>query len=103
MPDTTDVAELQQPGAMELLRTPDPARLAYTGPDGYPRVVPVGFLWNGTGIVVCTATSAPKVAALSKQPHVALTIDSIGPPAKELLLRGTASVEIVDGVAPEYL
>jgi hypothetical protein len=27
----------------------------------------------------------------------------MGPPARELLLRGTASIEIVDGVAPEYL
>jgi hypothetical protein len=103
MPDTTDVADLQQPGALELLHSPDPARLAYTGPDGYPRVIPIGFLWNGTAVVVCTAPTAPKVAALAKLPHVALTIDNIGPPAKELLLRGTASVEIVDGVAAEYL
>jgi len=27
----------------------------------------------------------------------------MGPPAKELLLRGTASIEIVDGVPAEYL
>src|SRR5437667_11302090 len=103
MPDTTGVQDLQQPGAVELLHSPDPARLAYTGRDGHPRVIPVGFLWTGTAIVVCTAPTAPKVAALAKQPHVALTIDTIGPPAKELLLRGTASIEIVDGVAPEYL
>jgi hypothetical protein len=103
MPATTAVEDLHQPGAVELLHSPDPARLAYTGPDGYPRVIPVGFLWNGTAIVVCTAPTAPKVAALAKQPHVALTIDKIGPPAKELLLRGTATIEIVDGVAPEYL
>ena len=103
MPDTTAVEDLQQPGALELLRSPDPARLTYTGPDGYPRVIPVGFLWNGTAVVVCTAATAPKVAALAKQPYVALTIDTMGPPAKELLLRGTASIQIVDGVAPEYL
>src|ERR1700704_5078388 len=103
MPDTTGVEDLQQPGALELLRSPDPARLAYTGPDGYPRVIPIGFLWNGTAVVVCTAPTAPKVAALAKQPHVALTIDTMGPPAKELLLRGTARIEIVDGVPPEYI
>ena len=103
MPDTPAVEELQQPGALDLLHSPDPARLAYTGPDGYPRVIPIGFLWNGTAVVVCTAPTAPKVAALAQQPHVALTIDSMGPPAKELLLRGTASIEIVDGVAAEYL
>ena len=105
MPDTTGVEDLQQPGALELLRSPDPARLAYTGPDGYSRVIPIGFLWNGTAaVVVCTAPTAPKVAAaLAKQPHVALTIDTMGPPVRELLLRGTATIEIVDGVAPEYL
>ena len=100
MPVTTSVEDLQRPGALELLHSPDPARLAYTGPDGYPRVIPIGFLWNGTAVVVCTAPTAPKVAALAKQPHVALTIDIMGPPAKELLLRGTASIEIVDGVGP---
>ena len=103
MPGTTASQDLQEPGALELLHSPDPARLAYTGPDGYPRVIPIGFLWNGTAVVVCTAPTAPKVAALAKQPHVALTIDTMGPPARELLLRGTASIEIVDGVAPEYL
>jgi hypothetical protein len=103
MPGTTAIEDLQEPGALELLNSPDPARLAYTGPDGYPRVIPVGFLWNGTGVVVCTASSAPKVIALAKQPHVALTIDTMGPPARELLLRGTATIEIVEGVAPEYL
>jgi Pyridoxamine 5'-phosphate oxidase len=103
MPDTTAVVDLQQPGALKLLHAPDPARLAYTGPDGYPRVIPIEFLWNGTAVVVCTVPTAPKVAALEKHPHVALTIDTMGPPAKELLLRGTASIEIVDGVPPEYL
>ena len=103
MPGTPATADLRLPGALELLHTPDPARLAYTGSDGYPRVIPVGFLWNGTAVVVCTASTAPKATALAKQPHVALTIDTMGPPVRELLLRGSASVEIVDGVAPEYL
>ena len=58
---------------------------------------------NGTAIVVCTAVTAPKVKALRERPNVALTIDTIGPPAKALLVRGLAHVEIVDGVAPEYL
>ena len=103
MPDTTAAADLGEAGALELLHSPEPARLAYIGPDGYPRVIPIGFLWNGTAVVVCTAPGAPKVAALAKQPHVALTIDTMGPPTRQLLLRGTAKIEIVDGVAPEYL
>jgi hypothetical protein len=102
---STDVEQLGDPGARALLSSPQPMRLAYAGNDGFPRVVPVGFLWKRETIYVCTATSAPKVAALRERPHVAGVIDegiSSGD-AKQLLIRGTAEVEIVDGVAPEYL
>jgi hypothetical protein len=58
-------------------------------------------LWSGTAIVVCSAATAPKVKALRERPNVALTIDTIGAPAKVLLIRGVAKVEIVDGVASE--
>ncbi|HEY2479570.1 MAG TPA: pyridoxamine 5'-phosphate oxidase family protein [Solirubrobacterales bacterium] len=99
-----DVEQLGDPGARELLASPQPIRLAYAGSDGFPRVVPVGFLWKDERIYVCTATTAPKVAALRERPKVAGVIDegiSSGD-AKQLLIRGTAEVEIVDGVAPEY-
>ena len=36
--------ELGQAGAVELLQSANLARLAYNGPDGLPRVIPVGFL-----------------------------------------------------------
>jgi hypothetical protein len=94
---------LADPTAQELLRSPDPARLAYLGPDGFPRVVPVGFLWDGERIIVCTAVTAPKVKALTARPEVALTIDVMGPPAVALSVRGTATIDVVDGVADEYI
>jgi hypothetical protein len=99
-----DVDELGDPGARELLASPQPIRLAYAGTDGFPRVVPVGFLWKDERIYVCTATSAPKVAALRERPQVAGVIDEgiSSSDAKQLLIRGTAEIEIVDGVAPEY-
>jgi hypothetical protein len=103
MTNVKEAEDLRHPDAEQLLHSPDPARLAYNGRDGFPRVIPIGFLWNGTDIVVCTAPTAPKVKALAERPNVALTIDVIGPPAKALLVRGVASIEIVDGVAPEYL
>jgi hypothetical protein len=103
MPNVKDVEDLRHPDAAQLLHTPDPARLAYNGTDGFPRVIPIGFLWNGAAIVVCTAVTAPKVKALRERPNVALTIDTIGPPAKALLVRGIADVDIIDGVAQEYL
>ena len=92
--------ELAQTGAGELLESAQLARLAYNGGDGLPRVIPIGFHWNGQHIVICTATTAPKVRALSSRPEVALTIDVGSTPseAKSLLVRGIATVEIVDGV-----
>jgi hypothetical protein len=99
-----DIEALGDPGAQELLASPQPIRLAYAGRDGFPRVVPVGFLWKADRIYVCTAITAPKVAALRERPQVAGVIDQgiSSSDAKQLLVRGTAEIEIVDGVAPEY-
>ncbi len=97
--------ELSQPGARDLLTSPQLAHVAYLGPDGTPRVIPIAFFWTGEQVVVCTAATAPKVAALSARPDVALTIDAGETPdqARSLSIRGQASVEIVDGVPAEYL
>ena len=94
---------LNDPLAQELLNSPIPARLAYTGSDGFPRVVPVGFHWNGAQFIIGTVPNAPKVRALATHPKVALTIDTNTFPPHVLLVRGTASIEVIDGVPPEYL
>jgi hypothetical protein len=98
-------AELSTTGAQELLASTSAAHLAYVGTDGTPRVIPVGFHWTGDEAVIATATTAPKVAALSARPDVALAIDAGDTPdqARALSIRGRASIEIVDGVVPEYL
>jgi hypothetical protein len=95
--------ELNDPAAQALLESDALAHLAYVGPDGFPRVVPIGFYWDGTRIIVCTATTAPKVRALLHRPEVAMAIDWQGPPAKVLSVRGTADSEIVEGIPLEYL
>lgn len=97
--------ELGARGAQELLASTSAAHLAYTAKDGTPRVVPVGFFWTGGQFVIATATTAPKVAALSARPDVALAIDAGDTPeqARALSVRGRASVKIVDGIVPEYL
>ena len=97
--------ELSTPGAQELLRSTSAAHLAYTGKDATPRVVPVGFFWTGDQFVISTATTAPKVAALSARPDVALAVDAGNTPeqARSLSVRGRANIEIVDGVVEEYL
>jgi nitroimidazol reductase NimA-like FMN-containing flavoprotein (pyridoxamine 5'-phosphate oxidase superfamily) len=93
---------MHDPLVQELLHSAIPARMAYNGTDGNSRVIPVGFLWKNEQIVVCTASNAYKVKALAANPKVALTIDTEAP-YRALVVRGTASVEIVDGVPSEYL
>jgi hypothetical protein len=97
--------ELSMAGAQELLTSTSAAHLAYIGKDGEPRVILVGFVWTGDQFVISTATTAPKVAALSARPDVALAIDAGGTPdqAKALSIRGHARVEIIDDVVPEYV
>src|SRR5215468_1274898 len=96
--------ELDHPGAQQLLAAQALARLAYTGPDGFPRVIPIGFHWDGARIIVCTVPISPKVRAMSARPHVALTIDTDdGTASRALMIRGVATIDIVDGVPDEYL
>ena len=96
--------ELDHPGAQQLLAGQALARLAYTGHDGFPRVIPIGFHWNGGQIIVCTAPISPKVRALAARPRVALTIDTDdGTASRALQVRGVATIDIVDGVPDEYL
>lgn len=94
---------LNDPLAQELLHSRIPARVAYTSIDGSPRVVPLGFHWNGEHFVMCTVPESTKVRAMARDPLVALTIDTETFPPRALLVRGTASLETVDGVPPEYL
>ena len=103
--------EMAQQGSLELLNDPvadalvasaNPARLAYTWTDGSPRVVPIWFHWNGSQFVLDSPPKAPKLKALAADPRVALTIDDNAWPYKVLLVRGRASVEMLDDVTPEY-
>jgi len=93
---------LEHPVAKELLASKIPARLAYVWTDGTPRVVPIWFHWNGSELVMGTPAKAPKLTALAVNPKVSLTIDDNTFPHKVLLIRGTASLQGVDGIVPEY-
>lgn len=93
---------LNQPASQEMLAR-DLTRLAYVARDGTPRNIPIGFTWNGSEIVMCTATNAPKLHALRDNPMVALTIDTEVHPPKLLLIRGRAELDVVDGIPEEYL
>ena len=99
---TTEELNAELEPAAKILRTATLVRVAYDGIDATPRVVPMGFLWNGEAVVVATHPTSPKYKALRARPRVALTIDTAGP-TRALLLRGTAEIEVLDGVVPEYL
>ncbi|MGY4768362.1 pyridoxamine 5'-phosphate oxidase family protein [Kribbella sp. CWNU-51] len=96
-------AILAKPYAQQLLNGPEPARFAYDGLDGDPRVIPIGFWIEGERILMGTVPKSAKVAALRKNPKVALTVDTGAFPPKALLIRGTAEVELVQGVPEGYL
>jgi hypothetical protein len=98
--EITDV--LNRPISQELLAR-DLTRLAYVAKDGTPRSIPIGFTWNGSAIVMCTAKNAAKVPALRHNPAVALTIDTEVHPPKILLIRGRAELDVVEGIPEEYL
>ncbi len=102
--DDEAIAEiLAKPYAQQLLNGPEPARLAYNGVDGDPRVVPIGFWVEGERILMATVPKAPKVAALRNNPKVAITVDQGAFPPKVLLIRGTAEVELVGEIPAGYL
>lgn len=93
---------LNHPVAQELLQAPFPMRLAYIWTDGTPRVVPIGFHWDGTDLVIGSPPDAPKLGALQVNPKVALTIDSNQMPYHVLMIRGTAAMTTHEGIIPEY-
>jgi hypothetical protein len=97
-----DLSLLQHAVAQELLSSKIPARLAYIWTDGTPRVVPIWFHWTGRELVMGTPPKAPKLKALAKNPKVSLTIDNDAFPHKVLLIRGSARLEPVEGIVPEY-
>ena len=94
---------MNDPVAQELLNAPIHARLAYSARDGSPRVIPIGYTWNGDVLVMGSPVNAPKVKALAASPKVALTIDTSTFPPHVLLVRVEATVEVVEGVPDEFV
>lgn len=101
MPDIAEV--MAHPITRQLLQSEPMLRLAYTGRDGAPRAIPLGYVWDGSRFTFWTVPHSAKVAALTADPRVALTIDVLGPPPRVLLVRGRAELSEVDGVPDGYL
>jgi hypothetical protein len=97
-----DLSLLDHPVAQRLLHSHAPAHLSYMWTDGTPRVVPIGFHWNGKHLILGSFPRAPKLKALPDGTKVAVSIDTGRMPYNVLLIRGTVQTEIVQGIAPEY-
>jgi hypothetical protein len=104
-----DLRLLESETAQHLLASTIPARMAYTGLDGTPRIVASWFEWTGEELVMPTFISAPhvrhaayRVRVLRANPEIAVSIDTETSPPQVLTIRGTAEITEVDGVAPEY-
>jgi Pyridoxamine 5'-phosphate oxidase len=101
---TMDVAEIfADRTTRELIERAPLMRLAYSAPDGSPRVIPTGYLERDATLIMYTIPTSAKVTALRADPRVAVTIDVAGMPPCALLVRGTCAIEIVDGIPEGYL
>ena len=96
-------AVLEDPLAQRLVNPAIPARLAYVGSDGYPRVIPIGFVYDGERFVAFTAPNSAKVTHLTANPKVALTIDTESQPPDVLLVRGSAHLSTVAGIPDQFV
>jgi len=95
---------MSRPISRQLLGSSIPARLAYAGVDGDARVIPIAFLCEHERLVMGTVPTSAKVRALRKNPSVALTIDTQDQwPPHARLMRGSARVELVDGIPDAYI
>ena len=101
--DSARIAEiLDDPVTLDLVDRQPIMQIAYSAADGSPRVVPLGYLLRGGRFLFFTIPGSDKVAALNRDPRVALTIDQNPPPCC-LLVRGTVELSEEDGVPDEYL
>ena len=90
------------PVVQELLASSTLMRLAYVGANLQPHVVPIWYGYSDGEFVVVTGPKADKVRHIAERPRVSFTIDSDRPPYRVLLVDGLASLEPVEGMAPEY-
>jgi hypothetical protein len=101
--DPARIAEiLNDSVTLDLVERQPITQIAYAAPDGSPRAVPVGYLLREGRFLFFTIPGSDKVAALHRDPRIALTVDDYPPPCC-LLVRGTAELREEDGVPDEYL
>jgi pyridoxamine 5'-phosphate oxidase family protein len=92
-------------GELVYLREQKLGRMATTGADGAPHVVPVGFAVDeATGaidIIGYKLTGSKKFRDLSRDPRIAFVVDDVLPPwqPRGIEIRGTAQLLLADDPA----
>ena len=85
-----------------LLESRIPARLAWVGGDGEPRIAPIWFSWTGEDIVMSTFAGSRKTADLVDGTIVSVSIDTEAFPYRNLSMRGPIVVSPSDGLTQHY-
>ena len=68
------------------------AKLATTGPDGAPHVMPVWFILDGEEVVFTTGAGSVKGRNLLRDPRAALAVDEEVPPYAFVHIRGRVAL-----------
>ena len=66
----TIIELMNDPIAQELVNAPMHARLAHNAKNGSPRVIPIGYYWDGEAFVMDSPTNAPKIKALAQLKNI---------------------------------
>ena len=101
--DTAHITEiLTDTVTLDLVKKQPITQIAYAALNGSPRAVPLGYLLRDGKFLFFTIPTSEKVAALHRDPRIALSIDVYPPPCC-LLVQGTAELREEPGVPDEYL
>ena len=68
------------------------AKVATTGADGRPHVVPVWFVLDGNTVVFTTGDRSAKALHMRRNPRSALCVDDEMPPYAFVLIEGTVDI-----------
>ena len=90
------------PNVELLLESRIPARLAWVSDHGTPQVLPIWFHWTGATMALSTFAGSRKLRDIVDGSSVAITIDTDSFPYRSLKIRGTVTIESVEGLSEQY-
>jgi nitroimidazol reductase NimA-like FMN-containing flavoprotein (pyridoxamine 5'-phosphate oxidase superfamily) len=70
------IARLDAAEIASLLALDIPAHLGTTDPDGYPRITPIWFMWEGGAFRMTSVEGQPHLRNLARDPRAAICVDT---------------------------